>query len=91
MKRVPMDDLMAGLRRYVAKTDDRPWSNPATWLNQDRWDDQPAPVPRNRAPPPSGRPANAAEAAVMIASQMRERGDEAGNDGRIGRDVEFIP
>jgi uncharacterized protein YdaU (DUF1376 family) len=34
--------LMTGLRAYVAKTDDRPWCNPATWLNQGRWDDQPA-------------------------------------------------
>ncbi|WP_420578798.1 hypothetical protein [Oceaniradius stylonematis] len=91
VKRVPLDVLMAGLRRYVAKTDDRPWCNPATWLNQDRWDDQPAPVPRNRTPPPSGRPANAAEAAAMIASQMRERDYEAGNHGRTGRDVEFLP
>lgn len=35
-------DLMLGLLRYVSKTDDRPWCNPATWLNQDRWLDQPA-------------------------------------------------
>jgi hypothetical protein len=37
-------EIMAGLRRYVAKTDDRPWCNPSTWLNQDRWLDQPATV-----------------------------------------------
>jgi hypothetical protein len=29
-------------RRYIGKTDDRPWCNPATWLNQERWADQPA-------------------------------------------------
>lgn len=35
--------LMDGLRRYVAnKPVDRPWCNPATWLNQARWEDQPA-------------------------------------------------
>jgi hypothetical protein len=39
---VGIDDLMSGLARYVAKTDDRPWCNPATWLNGGRWDDQPA-------------------------------------------------
>ena len=27
------DALMAALLRYAAKTDDRPWCNPATWLN----------------------------------------------------------
>lgn len=35
--------LMDGLRRYIAsKPVDRPWCNPATWLNQMRWEDQPA-------------------------------------------------
>lgn len=35
--------LMAGLRAYIAsKPEDRPWCNPATWLNQERWADQPA-------------------------------------------------
>ena len=39
---VPFEDLMAGLERYIAKTDDRPWCNPATWIFQCRWTDQPA-------------------------------------------------
>ena len=47
LKRVSFDELMEGLRRYVAKTDDRPWCNPSTWLHQDRWTDRPA-----QAPPP---------------------------------------
>jgi uncharacterized protein YdaU (DUF1376 family) len=34
--------IMAGLARYAAKQDDRPWCNPATWLNQQRWLDAPA-------------------------------------------------
>jgi hypothetical protein len=34
-----LETIMAGLRRYVAKTDDRPWCNPATWLYQQRWAD----------------------------------------------------
>jgi len=34
--------LMAGLDRYVrTKPPDREWCNPATWLNQGRWDDEP--------------------------------------------------
>jgi hypothetical protein len=39
---VTIEALMDGLARYVAKTDDRPWCNPATWLHQARWEDQPA-------------------------------------------------
>lgn len=47
------ENLMLALDRYIAKRDDRPWCNPATWLNQGRWDDQPAPqVPRSQGPPP---------------------------------------
>jgi hypothetical protein len=41
-RKVTFKDLMDGLRRYVNKSDDRPWCNPSTWLNQDRWLDQPA-------------------------------------------------
>lgn len=54
LKRADLETILDGLRRYVAKTDDRPWCNPATWLNQDRWDDAPAdaPQPRSTAPPP---------------------------------------
>jgi hypothetical protein len=41
--------LLAALRRYVdTKPPDRHWCNPATWLNQGRWDDEPAPSPRGR-------------------------------------------
>jgi hypothetical protein len=39
---VAFSELMSALHRYAAKTDDRPWCNPATWLNQQRWLDQPA-------------------------------------------------
>lgn len=39
---VTIEKMAAGLHAYVNKTDDRPWCNPATWLNQGRWDDQPA-------------------------------------------------
>ncbi len=42
MKSVAFEQLMVGLHAYVNKTDDRPWCNPATWLNQGRWDDKPA-------------------------------------------------
>lgn len=57
-KSVPWGDFCAGLERYVGKTDDRAWCNPATWLNQERWTDQPAlqPVrggPNGAAPRPT--------------------------------------
>lgn len=46
-------ELKAGLARYVAtKPPDRAWCNPATWLNGERWKDQPAPVAaRSHGPP----------------------------------------
>jgi hypothetical protein len=40
VKRAEADVIMAGLHRYVNKRDDRHWCNPATWLNQGRWEDQ---------------------------------------------------
>lgn len=51
-RRATFQVIMAGLHVYVVKTDDRPWCNPATWLNQDRWEDSPAnviPHPRRGA------------------------------------------
>lgn len=39
---VDFETMMLGLMRYAAKTDDRPWCNPATWLYQERWLDAPA-------------------------------------------------
>jgi hypothetical protein len=47
-----LETIAHGLDAYVHKTDDRPWCNPSTWLNQERWNDQPATVSRQaRAPP----------------------------------------
>ena len=40
------DELIAGLERYkLDKPPDRNWCNPSTFLNQERWLDQPAPSP----------------------------------------------
>lgn len=41
-KKVTPEVLFPALHRYANKTDDRPFCNPATWLNQERWLDQPA-------------------------------------------------
>jgi hypothetical protein len=41
-------DIQDGLRNYIRdKPPDRPWLNPATFLNQNRWEDQPAKVQSN--------------------------------------------
>jgi hypothetical protein len=38
-----VEELIAGVARYrAAKPADRPWCNPSTWLNQERWLDVPA-------------------------------------------------
>ena len=80
--RTDLETLMAGLRRYAAKTDDRPWCNPSTWLNQDRWTDVPAsqPIPHrhSQAPP-------------MTPNQQRHQAAIEAFDRRLGvkRDDEF--
>lgn len=46
------DAIIAGVNRYIRdKPADRPWLNPSTFLNQRRWEDQPAPVANARAGP----------------------------------------
>lgn len=54
IQRIDLETMLAALERYVRKTDDRPWCNPATWLNQDRWTDQPALQPRGSPPRSNG-------------------------------------
>ena len=51
------DAIMFGLSNYIAnKPPDRPWLNPATFLNQRRWEDAPAHVePRANSPKQSGQ------------------------------------
>lgn len=40
-----IDAILEGVERYIReKPSDRPWLNPSTFLNQRRWEDQPAPV-----------------------------------------------
>jgi uncharacterized protein YdaU (DUF1376 family) len=42
-KRASLDQIISGVRSYVdSKPSDRPWLNPATFLNQDRFNDRPA-------------------------------------------------
>ena len=44
-ERAKVDELVDGMQAYRrTKPPDRQWCNPATWLNQGRWTDQPADV-----------------------------------------------
>lgn len=70
-----LETIMAGVRRYVGKTDDRAWLNPATFLNQQRWTDQPAtPPPRQQAQAPPPRNG-------MLAALERSRRELDDHDG----------
>jgi uncharacterized protein YdaU (DUF1376 family) len=49
-KRETLETIMNGLRRYVlTKPPDRHWLNPATFLNQERWNDEPEPNQQHTA------------------------------------------
>jgi len=75
-QRVDAETLMSGLRRYVNKTDDRQWCNPATWLNQDRWEDQPAMVVERGRGPKSY--------ATQLKDMVRENADDEGLQSENG-------
>jgi len=50
MKRDEFEVIMDGLRRYIrTRPPDRDWLNPATFLNQERWNDEPATVTQRSA------------------------------------------
>lgn len=51
--RATVAEIVRGASEYAAKTDDRQWCNPAKWLSEDRWKDQPAKPPDK---PPAPRP-----------------------------------
>lgn len=85
-KRVDRQTMLAGLQRYVDKTDDRPWCNPSTWLNQDRWADQPAQVARTG--PTSTRKPTALDIGLKLVEDMENAEREnagAGNQPVAGQ------
>jgi uncharacterized protein YdaU (DUF1376 family) len=48
--RASLDEILDGVERYRRdKPADRNWCNPATYLNEDRWTDQPGPPPQFQA------------------------------------------
>jgi hypothetical protein len=91
LAKAPLETIMDGLRRYVGKADDRPWCNPATFLNQERWADAPALVNMRQGSPPASpsKPRNVGEfARQRLKDQANERTfDNPGFEpqgGRIG-------
>lgn len=54
--KVAFPTLMLALGRYANKTDDRSFCNPATWLNGERWSDEPAAAPARQFGSPAPRP-----------------------------------
>lgn len=87
-------DLTAGRDRYVrTKPPDRPWCNPATWLNQRRWLDAPDEQPallrfdHDQRPHPHPRPSDAPESRAdrrqrAALEVLAERGAFDGQDPR---------
>lgn len=78
----PLERIMAGLRAYVLeKPPDRQWMNPATFLNGNRFDDQPASTPVG-----TGKQHNSETVLRSIARVVEKRAGggerEAGPDGQ---------
>lgn len=50
-RKAPLAAILGGLERYKATIPDgRQWLNPATFLNQERWNDEPAPATARQHP-----------------------------------------
>lgn len=53
LKTSDIETIMAGLEAYIAtKPAYQDWAMPATWLNQERWADEPAPDPADKPTAP---------------------------------------
>lgn len=64
-----LEQIMAGLERYIRdKPPDRHWQNPATFLNGESWNDQPA-----SPPTPNGKPAPSETILRSIARVVEKR------------------
>ena len=72
-QRASFDVIMNGLECYIAdKPPDRPWRYPATWLNGDGWEDEPAPpVQVNRSQPAFDEDRKARDFMARLAAERR--------------------
>lgn len=84
-RRIPFNAIMDGLDRYIrTKPPDRQWLNPETFINQERWNDQPAPVSQGNPDERSGsvfansRPQQSGSSAVLagVAAAAERRARE---------------
>lgn len=77
--------IMGGLERYIAsKPPERDWLNPATFLNQERFLDEPAPV----ATAPPHRKSRTTEASERLIGELT---NGHGRHGIRGEDSEHVP
>lgn len=87
-KRVSFAVLMAGVDRYIAVQDPNFYCHPASWLNADRWLDEPSKgggnghaARNNRTASSPGQPKTGADAVLAgmgrIADRVRARGNAA--------------
>lgn len=82
----PLEAIMAGVERYVAaKPDHHEWLKPANFLNDERWNDAPAPVTARH---PAAKPEPAHDAIFRALADAASAGGggggwEADPDGRL--------
>lgn len=102
LKRSTFEEVVSGLRRYIAKTDDRAWCNPSAFLNQDRWGDIPAATPpkqvqnfSNKSPRSMGEAAvedlkqNGSDGISPEFAQLLFGGERSGNQ-RLADDAQIL-
>lgn len=81
LTKTTIEPLLEGIERYRReKPPDHSWCNPATWLNQERWTDEPAPPISQR----NGHgPATGIAEGFSAALAKLERDDDCGADRAI--------
>ena len=73
--------IIAGVNRYMRdKPADRPWLNPSTFLNQRRWEDDPAPVANARGSPAREETSGVAKLLAEAYGIDRRNGTQAAGD-----------
>lgn len=79
--------ILAGLRTYIdSKPPDRQWMLPTTFLNRERWNDEPAPVP-HRFTPQSNFPRSGPDQKLAAGLRHIARIDAAGRAAAAGDDA----
>lgn len=80
-------EILTGIQNYIRdKPPDRPWLNPATFLNQNRWEDRPAAVAK-QIPTANTVHQQRQQESRNVLDQMREfnSGSSSGTNSRILR------